>query len=103
VSDTPRTDLAKFYEHNAELVSADFSRELEQELNECKKSPWKPFAEMPSALKDGRWVLFRWEYEGRLWCRVLRWDVRHEHWTDGFEDDCVGFNDLSIEYMEIPK
>lgn len=36
MSDAPRADAQAFYEGQSEIVSADFARELERELNEAK-------------------------------------------------------------------
>ena len=37
MSDTPRTDKESFYEGRAEIVGADFARQLERDLTKAKR------------------------------------------------------------------
>jgi hypothetical protein len=109
VSDTPRTEAELEFGHTlpykSNVVPADFARELERELNEAKKSPWKPLSEMPSSLKDGRCILFRWK-SIPTWADSIYWNSAAGGWassgpaTFGSDSD---YASLNAEYMEIPK
>jgi hypothetical protein len=105
VSDTPRTDeVYRGFDLVRHSFFIEFAQELERELNECKKSPWKPFAEMPDELRDGRWILFRWK-SVETWTDSRYWNKATGVWasSDEVSDTDSDYAKLKAEYMEIPK
>jgi hypothetical protein len=94
VSDTPQKDF------DAEAWRL-FSQQLERELNECKKSPWKPLGEIPEALKDGRSLLVRRGHAGHQVVCYLR--SRGSSWIDTTSGDECDLDDVCCDFMEIPK
>jgi hypothetical protein len=59
MSDTPRTDQEKWNEGFAELVTANFARQLERELAEAKKDA-----------ERYRWIRLAHQYDNDLGVRV---------------------------------
>jgi hypothetical protein len=88
------------------VVDADAAKKLERELNEAKKSPWKPFKDMTPDSRDGRWLMFRWQYDGRKFFEARYFEMVCGEWLTGDVEDASHDNcyeRLEAEYMEIPN